>query len=82
MLMEELIIEGRNLELYAESEQADIKAQDSDTLDALWQSIYDVYHLVIVGIIEGDIQDEAMEEARTWLEKTKGSTTLYKDIEL
>lgn len=77
--MEMLLEEGRALELYLESEQAD---QGTNDLDALWQSIYDVYHLVIVGIIEGEVEDEAMVEAKVWLEKAQSYTEMYKDFEL
>ncbi|WP_249028970.1 hypothetical protein [Tannockella kyphosi] len=77
--MEKLIEEGRSLELYLESEQAD---KGSDDLDAMWQSIYDVYHLVCIGIIEGDKEDEAMIEAKEWLEKAKADTSMYQGMVL
>lgn len=75
----ELIQIGRQLELYQESEQTDA---GNDDLDALWQSIYDVYHLVVVGIIEGDTEDLAMEEAKNWLIDAKKHTEMYKDFEV
>ena len=80
MNKEKLIETGRSLELYAESEQADLKSEE--VLDALFQSIYDVYHLVLVGIIEGDIEDEAMIEAKTWLLEAKSLTKDYQNIEI
>lgn len=77
--IKELIDEGRTLELYLESEQSD---QGDDNLDEVFQSIYDVYHLVIVGIIEGELEDEAMIEAKQWLEKSKSSTQEYHNLEV
>ncbi len=81
MIIEQLIKSGRELELYQESEMADQDATEN-VLDYLWQSIYDVYHLVVVGIIEGEIDDLAMDEASDWLKQAKEYTQDYKDIEL
>lgn len=77
--MEKMLEEGRALELYLESEQSD---KDTDSLDDLWQSIYDVYKLVLLGIIEGDVEDEAMVEAKSWLVETQSHTDAYKGFEL
>ena len=79
--MEELIEEGRALALYDESEQADQKVQ-TDILDALWQSIYDVCRLICLSIIEGDKEDEDVIEAIIWLKKCQSSTKQYQDFEI
>lgn len=72
-----LIKEGRLLELYLESEQTDA---GNDILDEVWQSVYDVYHLVVVGIIEGETDDEDMLLAKEWLLKAKGFTESYQSF--
>lgn len=72
-----LIKEGRLLELYLESEQTD---DGNDILDEVWQSVYDVYHLVVVGIIEGETDDEDMLLAKEWLLKAKGFTESYQSF--
>lgn len=79
--MEELIKEGRELVLYEESEQADLKAQ-TDILDALWQSIYDLCRLIHLSIIEGDSQDEDVVTAIAWLKKSQTLTKHYKNQEI
>lgn len=75
----ELMDLGRQLELYEESEKTD---DGSDDLDAVWQSVYDVYRLVVVGIIEGDVEDLAMVEAKAWLLLSQGSTKEYLEFEV
>lgn len=79
--IEEMIVTGRNLALYPECEQADQKTNDA-ILDALWQSIYDVCRLIMLGVIEDDEEDEELQEAITWLKETQGHTQQYQELPL
>ena len=76
MDVKKAIIEGRELSLYEDSEQADTK---EETLDALWQSIYDVTNLATNQILEG-VESWEIEEAITWLKKYQATTVAYKEF--
>ncbi|MFV0393134.1 MAG: hypothetical protein ACK5LC_01875 [Coprobacillaceae bacterium] len=76
MDVKKAIIEGRELSLYEDSEQADTK---EETLDALWQSIYDVTNLATNQILEG-VESWEIEEAITWLKKYQAITVAYKEF--
>ena len=75
---EQAIKEGRALSLYIDSEQADQKVT-KEVLDALWQSIYDVYQLGYYGILE-DVTKEELEESKEWLARYQKDTKAYQEV--
>lgn len=78
MSYEEALESGRELEVYFESEQADLKA-DENLLDALWQSNYDVCKLISNGVLDGFTKEE-FDEAIKWLKDSQSLTHDYQDF--
>ncbi len=78
MSYEEALESGRELEVYFDSEQADLKA-DENVLDALWQSNYDVCKLIANGVLDGFTKEE-FDAAIIWLKDTKHLTEDYQDF--
>ena len=67
---------GHELAAYLESEMADEK---NNNFDSLWQSIYDVCKLATYQIIE--LEDKEIEAAVTWLKEYQHYTKDYQDFE-
>ena len=62
MTLKEAYETGRDLDVYVDSEMAD---QDSHSFDDLWQSIYDIVHVAVGGIVVED--PEVLKKAFAWL---------------
>lgn len=74
----EAIEKGRSLSLYEDSEQSD-QGQEENVLDYLWQSLFDVYKLVMYDVLE-DVSEEEKKEVVDWLILYQKDTEKYKNV--